>query len=176
MNDDATGEPEAQEAEIIPPPRRHTGGRQKMKLDADMIEALASKYLSAEEIGTILRCSPDTLQRRYSAALRRGRNRGAVSLKRKQYELAMQGDKTMLIWLGKQYLGQKDVVDLTHRPGSASGARPVDTMTEAEIDAELAQLEARESAAPAKMLPPSAPRPDGIHESDKTGIPAGDAP
>ena len=31
-----------------------------------------------------------------------------VSIKRKQFELAMQGNVQMLIWLGKQHLGQKD--------------------------------------------------------------------
>lgn len=31
-----------------------------------------------------------------------------VELRRKQFEMAMDGDVRMLIWLGKQYLGQKD--------------------------------------------------------------------
>ena len=31
-----------------------------------------------------------------------------VELKEKQWERAMSGDVRMLIWLGKQYLGQKD--------------------------------------------------------------------
>lgn len=33
---------------------------------------------------------------------------GKISLRRKQFELAMGGDKSMLIWLGKQCLGQTD--------------------------------------------------------------------
>lgn len=33
---------------------------------------------------------------------------GRVSIRRKQYELAMDGDRAMLTWLGKQYLGQSD--------------------------------------------------------------------
>lgn len=33
---------------------------------------------------------------------------GRASLRRKQYEMAMAGDRTMLVWLGKQYLGQTD--------------------------------------------------------------------
>lgn len=33
---------------------------------------------------------------------------GKVSIRRTQYQLALDGDKTMLIWLGKQHLGQLD--------------------------------------------------------------------
>ena len=36
------------------------------------------------------------------------RQAGLTSLRAKQFEMAMQGDKTMLVWLGKQYLGQTD--------------------------------------------------------------------
>ena len=31
-----------------------------------------------------------------------------VELRKKQFEMAMDGDVRMLIWLGKQYLGQKE--------------------------------------------------------------------
>lgn len=31
-----------------------------------------------------------------------------IELRQKQFEMAMNGDVRMLIWLGKQYLGQKD--------------------------------------------------------------------
>lgn len=33
---------------------------------------------------------------------------GRVSLRRKQYEMAMDGDRSMLVWLGKNYLGQSE--------------------------------------------------------------------
>ena len=34
-----------------------------------------------------------------------------IELKKKQWDLAMDGDVRMLIWLGKQYLGQKETPD-----------------------------------------------------------------
>jgi hypothetical protein len=33
---------------------------------------------------------------------------GKELLRAKQFQVAMEGDKTMLVWLGKQYLDQKD--------------------------------------------------------------------
>jgi len=41
------------------------------------------------------------------------RQAGFVSLRRKQYELAMAGNATILIFLGKQYLGQADKGEVT---------------------------------------------------------------
>jgi hypothetical protein len=37
----------------------------------------------------------------------RGEARACIALRRKQMELALKGDRTMLIWLGKQRLGQQ---------------------------------------------------------------------
>lgn len=40
--------------------------------------------------------------------LEQGRMIGKMSLRRKQYAEAMKGNTTMLVWLGKQHLDQKD--------------------------------------------------------------------
>jgi len=40
--------------------------------------------------------------------LEEGRERGSTSIRRMQFKKAMEGDTTMLIWLGKQKLGQTD--------------------------------------------------------------------
>ena len=50
----------------------------------------------------------------YSAA-------GKVSLRRKQFELALKGDRTMLIWLGKQHLGQREPYKQTADANGSSG-------------------------------------------------------
>lgn len=41
-----------------------------------------------------------------------------------QFKLALLGDKTMLVWLGKQYLGQADKQELTGRDGKDFGSGP----------------------------------------------------
>jgi hypothetical protein len=65
----------------------------------------------AEKLGI----SVDSLARRLNeigthfAEYKNKRREGIrVSLMQKQYEVAMQGNVSMLIWLGKQYLGQTD--------------------------------------------------------------------
>ncbi len=44
--------------------------------------------------------------------------KGDELLKCKQFEVAMSGDKTMLIWLGKQRLGQAEKQEIAHSQGS----------------------------------------------------------
>jgi len=49
-------------------------------------------------------------------AIKRGE--GKELLRAKQYQVAMEGDKTMLVWLGKQYLLQQDKTELTGKNGT----------------------------------------------------------
>lgn len=46
----------------------------------------------------------------FREAIEKGRALGRVSLRRKQMQAAEQGNPAMLIWLGKQLLGQRDVI------------------------------------------------------------------
>ena len=41
-------------------------------------------------------------------AFKRGANAGRISLRREQFRAALDGDRTMLVWLGKNVLGQRD--------------------------------------------------------------------
>lgn len=53
-------------------------------------------------------------------ALFEGQGKGLASLRRRQFRAAEDGNATMLVWLGKQYLGQADkqeiaqTVEVTH--------------------------------------------------------------
>lgn len=86
-------------------------GRPKKVLDMAQIETLAKLHCTYEEIAAVMKCSVDTLQRRYHALIDSARDQGKASLRRVQMKRALEGDKTMLVWLGKQYLGQSDRAD-----------------------------------------------------------------
>lgn len=85
-------------------------GRPKKTLDTSLIEKLASIQCSIVEMAAILGCHADTLRDNYSTHIDKGRQAGRMSLRRKQWDTAMGGNVAMLIWLGKQYLGQSDHV------------------------------------------------------------------
>lgn len=82
--------------------------RPKLVIDEDLIERLASIHCNMTEIAAAVGCSVDTLERRYAELIAKGREKGKSSLRRMQFELAKKGNATMLIWLGKQILGQRE--------------------------------------------------------------------
>jgi hypothetical protein len=86
--------------------------RPRKKIDTELLAKLAKLGLTTAELAAIMECSKDTLERRYMDVIEQGRLHRNASLKRKQYEAAMAGNPTMLIWLGKQYLEQRDKHDV----------------------------------------------------------------
>lgn len=94
-------------------------GRPKKHIDWDMVEKLCAIHCTGEEIASILDVSYDTLQRRcqeehecgFADYYKKASASGKMSLRRKQYEVAMAGNVSMLIWLGKNTLNQRDQVD-----------------------------------------------------------------
>lgn len=86
-------------------------GRKKIEIDKKEVEKLAGLGCTVEEIAEFLGVSKRTLERNFVAAINKGREHVKISLKKKQFDVAMKGNVSMLIWLGKNYLGQKDKVD-----------------------------------------------------------------
>ena len=87
-------------------------GRPKFQIDYDTVKKLASIMCTEKEIASFLGCDERTLQRddEFCRIFKEGKETGKMSLRRMQWKLA---EKTyaMAIFLGKQYLGQKDVVE-----------------------------------------------------------------
>lgn len=98
-------------------------GAKKKKLDLVEAERLASIQCTNEEIAFALGVSRQLVDLRiatdpkFKEALERGRAEGRRSLRRRQFEVAENPDApqrvTMLIWLGKNLLGQTDKVENT---------------------------------------------------------------
>lgn len=89
-------------------------GRRPLDIDPAQVEALARIDCTTPEIAAVVGCSEDTLERRFAGNLEKGRREGRASLRRMQYKLAMDGNATMLIWLGKMQLGQRETVRQEH--------------------------------------------------------------
>lgn len=98
-----------------------TKGRPKKVLTEDaikLIENMSKIMCTEEEIADVLECSRDLFYTKenenlYRQAIEKGKAMGKQSLRRKQYEVAMKGNSSMLIWLGKQWLNQTDKVEAT---------------------------------------------------------------
>ena len=86
--------------------------RPKLKLDANLIETLAKVGCTNESIAIQVGCSVDTLTRRYADVLTKGRENMKTSLRIWQLKAAENGNAALLIWLGKQLLGQRDNIDV----------------------------------------------------------------
>lgn len=91
-------------------------GRPRFEIDWNQVEQMCAIHCTGEEIAGVLGCSYDTLERAikreyelsFAEYFAQKSAKGKVSLRRKQYSAAMEGDKTMQVWLGKNWLGQTD--------------------------------------------------------------------
>jgi hypothetical protein len=94
-------------------------GRPPKPIPYDDIEAISRLHASDEEIAGFCGVARSTLELwksdpEYLAAVERGRAAGKLNLRRKQLAKAEQGDGTMLVWLGKNMLGQADKAEVKH--------------------------------------------------------------
>lgn len=102
-----------------------TRGPEPTEVDWKIVSKLCKIQCTGEEIASFLDISYDTLERackreqkiklaEYIAQKKLG---GKVSLRRAQFTKALSGNPTMLIWAGKQYLGQTDKKEITGPDG-----------------------------------------------------------
>jgi hypothetical protein len=87
-----------------------------IEIDFEELDKLLYIQCTAEECAYFFGCSEDTLGRRikekfditFAEYKKQKGARGRISLRRKQFETALKGNVTMMIWLGKQILNQAD--------------------------------------------------------------------
>jgi len=93
--------------------------RPQIPIDWKVVDRCLQSACNGVEIAGLLGCHPDTLYERclkekgttFTAYAAEKRSNGDALLKLEQMALALTGkggDKTMLVWLGKQRLGQRE--------------------------------------------------------------------
>ena len=87
---------------------KKTGRPKKYNIDPEQVEKLASFGCTNTEIASFFGCSSDLIEKSYSEFLTKGRDKGKIKLRQLQWRSAEKGNTSMLIWLGKQLLGQTD--------------------------------------------------------------------
>ena len=113
-------------------------GRSRIEIDLEEFEKLCRLHCTQEELAAWFNCSVSAIRDRvakrkdYRDAWNRGRAAGRVSLRRAQFAAALNGDRTMMVWMGKQLLDQKDSVKETKSLIRVQDARKslIDEITE----------------------------------------------
>ena len=90
-------------------------GRPKKEIDKKIFENLCGLQCTLEEIAGVFDCSVDTIERwckreykeTFAEVYKKHSAKGKISLRRAQFELAKK-NAAVAIFLGKNYLGQKD--------------------------------------------------------------------
>ena len=96
--------------------------RPKTEINKKQFEDLCAVQSPETEIAAWFNCSVSTVHRwckaeygqSFDKVFEEKRKRGLAALRSRQYEIAMKGNVTMLIFLGKQYLGQKESPELNN--------------------------------------------------------------
>ena len=91
-------------------PERKKGRIKVSDVDPEIIWKLARIGCTLREMAFITGLNAETIRKHFGDLIDKGGAYGKSSLRRKQFERAMEGSDRMLIWLGKNMLGQKDVV------------------------------------------------------------------
>src|ERR1700682_5327234 len=105
---------------------RAGAGRKPVPIDAVELEKLCVLQATNAEIAAWFGCTERTIGKRskepaIQEVMTRGRAKGRISMRRAQMKLLDAGNATMAVWLGKQYLGQRDLtpIELTGANGGA---------------------------------------------------------
>lgn len=119
------------------------------KITAEAVRALAAVMCSIPEMAQYFGCSQRHLERTIQndellrKALREGRGRAKVTLRRRQVEQANNGNVQMLIWLGKNYLSQSDKLNVAQRDDLPEDETDTILMRwNQDLDRELEELDA----------------------------------
>jgi len=121
------------------------------------VQLLAQAGTPDTEIARLLGIEVKALKAEAGAALELGNTQHRVKLRLAQYRAAMVGDRTLLVWLGKQSLGQMDraATEITGRDGKPIEMQEAASDVRSKLTRLLAQVQSAEVIPPALMPAPA---------------------
>ncbi|WP_395652615.1 hypothetical protein [Brevundimonas sp.] len=109
-------------------------GRNKIAVPPDEVEHQASLGCTDREIANYFGVKEDTLRRHFADFLAKGRYNLKTSLRQAQLRVALDGNPTMLIWLGKNILQQNDAGSASDEVRALPWTDEMDDVVEDEED------------------------------------------
>lgn len=131
-------------------------GRPRKEISLAELEKLCRMQCTLLEVAAWFNCSVDLIEMRVKEATGKcfseysdeKKSAGKASLRRVQFNKALKGDRTMMVWLGKQYLDQSDKSEVKQH-----GTLEIYAMTTDERRARIEELTRRRiEAAPSTLI------------------------
>lgn len=127
------------------PPQKQNGSPKEKEINWDLVDKLLEAGCLGTEIAPHFAIHQETLYDRcfkkygmmWTDYSQKMKQKGDSSLRAKQYQKAMSGDNTLLVWLGKTRLKQRDTDD---KEISLQDATIETTLERAKLKAENAEL------------------------------------
>ena len=118
---------------------KNKGGRPRKEIDQNQFERLCALHCTVSELSDWFGATDKTLNawckrtygKSFSVVFKEKKSGGNISLRRKQMEVALSGNVSMLIFLGKNYLGQTDRIEETVNTITEEARREVDDFLKA---------------------------------------------
>ena len=115
--------------------------RKKLNINWQLVEDLATKHCTGTEIAATLGVHPNTLYLKveekykcgFSEFLNQKKENGRQLLKKAMFEQALEGDKTVLIWLSKNYLGFTDTQKIEQKTEIKTEKVDLSSLTDEEL-------------------------------------------
>ena len=92
---------------------RNMARPKKYQIDTVQLQKLATLGCTNKEMADFFGCSADLLEKSYSEFLTKGRAQQKMRLRQLQWRACENGNVSMLIFLGKNMLGQQDRIEET---------------------------------------------------------------
>lgn len=97
--------------------KKSKAGRPRIKLCVKEVSKLAALGCTNPEIANFFGCSADTLERNFAGAIKAGRDKAHMSIRRGLFAHMRKGHAAVNIFLAKVQLGWRETVQLTSPAG-----------------------------------------------------------